>query len=55
MASLNEDRRTASMVARPYACSVAMGKEACLAAAILGVKYRYDLESSLPGDTAFLG
>lgn len=54
-ASLNEDRCTASMVARPYARAVAMGKEACLAAAILGVKYRYDLENSLPGDTAFLG
>ena len=52
--SLNEDRHMASIVARPYARAVAMGKEACLVAAILGAKYRYDLVS-LPGDTAFLG
>lgn len=44
----------ASIVARPYARAVAMGRGACLVAAILGARYAYDLES-LPGDTAFLG
>lgn len=52
VASLN-DRHMASIVARPYARAVAMGKAACLVAAILWAKYRYDLES-LPGDTVFL-